>query len=574
MTTSAPHPPGPPHSGPRRSASRRTGRRRTTDLWARLRQDPTLALILLMALVLPVLPGPDSALPWSRVAGAALEAGGVLLLAAALWRADAAGLGRALAFAGRGPTGWLLGFLAWAFLSATLSSGGTAALQGVLGLGAGLLVYATVAYRVRREADLRLALDAVSATSLLVSTLALGALLLTGAMSAGAFTHRSFGAVLALLFPIALLSAGAPGTRMQRGAGQAAAVLGLLALLLSHWNPAERGALVAALVLGLACWRLGVRVWPSGGQTLLAQIREARALAAKSSRASHPRGSHSGRRHSRAGAIAERRRTVFNRAFYGATMLVAAGVFLALTPDGGIALRHVRAGLTQTVASHPSGHAFRPSFSWAPSSGRLLRGLRQAAAGAGRGDTPEGHQSTRALLAMIAARPVQGWGLGCYALHQAAWTHQGDDEAAVRRHGPKPGDRARGAYWQTAAETGLIGLALWAVALTAFFIGAVRALRGTELSPLRRRVLIGCLAAVAGQAVEAYSDGSWQGAAPSLFLWLILGLGAAAAGGEPGLGAQEGGGSRPGQVGWQAHLRFAGVCALCAVLLSLVARAA
>jgi len=531
-----------------------------------------------MALAVPLLPGPSAALPWGGVAGAALEAGGVLLLAAALWRADAAGLGRALAFAKRGPTGWLLGFLAWALFSAALSSGGTAALQGALALGAGMTVYATAAYRVRREADLRLALDAVSAASLLVSALALGALLLTGAMSAGAFTHRSFGAVLALLLPVALLSAGAPGTTLQRGAGSAAAALGLLALLLSRWNPAERGALVAALVLGLACWRLGVRVWPSGGPTLLARVREARALAAKSSRASHPRWVRAGRRHGRAGAITERRRTALNRAFYAATVLAAACVFLVLTPGGSAAGRHARAGLARAVAASFSGRAARPSFSWAPSPGRLLRGLRRAAAGAARGDTPEGRQSTRAILAMIAARPVQGWGPGGYALSQAAWTHQGDDEAFVRRHGPRPGDRARGAYWQIAAETGLVGLALWAAALAAFLAGAVRALRGTGQSPLRRRVLIGCLAAVAGQAVGAYSDGSWQGAGPSLFLWLILGLGAAAAGGggepgTPGPGTPAGAVRGPGQAGWRAHLRFAGVCALCAVLLSLVVRA-
>ena len=505
------------------------------------------------------------------VAGAAFQAGGVLLLAAALWRADAAGLGRAFSFIKRGPTGWLLSFAAWAFLSAALASGGTAALQGALALGAGLLVYATIAYRARPEADLRLALDAVSVATLVVALLALGALLSTGTMSAGAFTHRSFGAVLALLLPVAVLSAGAPGTTLQRGSGSAAAALGLLALLLSRWNPAERAALAAALVLGLACWRLGVRVWPSGGPTLLARVREARARSAKSGRASHPRGSRAGRRHGRAEAIAERRRTALGRAFYAATVLAATGVFLVLTPGGSAGLHRARAALTRAAAAPFPGRAARPGFSWA-SSGRLLGGLRRATAGAARGDTPEGRQKTRAVRAMIAARPALGWGLGCYALSQAAWTHQGDDEASVRRHGPKAGDRAHGLYWQIAAETGLVGLALWAGALAAFSAGAVRALRGTEQSPLRRRVLIGCLAAVAGQAVEAYSDGSWQGAGPSLLLWLLLGLGAAASGVETADQDPAAAGG-PGQAGWWVQGRFAAVCVLCAVLLALVVRA-
>jgi len=572
MITSAPQHSG--HSGPRRSAHHGTGRRRKTSPWLLLRQNPALALALLMALLVPLLPGPRPALPWDGASGAAFEAGGVLLLAAALWRADAAGLGRALAFARRGPTAWLLAFAAWAMLTCALASGGTAALQGALHLGAGLLVYGTVAYRVRRESDLSLALDVLSAATLLVSALALGSLLVTGAMEAGAFTHRSFGAVLMLLLPVALLSAGAPGTTLQRGAGQAAAVLGGLALLLSRWHPAERGALVAALVLGLACWRSGVRVWPTGGVTLWERFRATRdaAAASKRSPAARRRGTRSGH-----GAVQARRRAALSRALHGATLLGAAAVFLALTPAGSALMRQGRDGLARAAAPRPPAHAARAGSSWAAASGRLLRGVRRASAGAARGEAPEGRQSTRAILAMIEARPVLGVGLGCSVLSQKQWTHQGDAADAVRRHGPQAADRARSAALQMAAETGLPGLALWAAALAVFAAGAVRALRAPETSPLRRRVLIGCLAAVAGQAVDACSDGSWQFGGPSLFLWLVLGLGAAAAGGGTDM-AQAGGGDGPvgaalAQAGWRVHLRFAGVCALGAVLLSLVVRA-
>lgn len=126
-----------------------------------------------------------------------------------------------------------------------------------------------------------------------------------------------------------------------------------------------------------------------------------------------------------------------------------------------------------------------------------------------------------------------------------------------------------------------------ATRLAAFFGVAARALRRAEENPLRRRLLIGCVAAVAGQAVDAYSDGSWQFGAPSLFLWLLLGLGMAAAGlgeqeeqtpgNEAGQGTAQTGAAAKGAVkgaaGLNARLRFAGPCVFCAVLLSLIVRA-
>lgn len=557
------------------STSRRSRRHQKTDLGLLLRNNPSLALALLMTLVVPLLPGPSPALPWDGASGAAFEVGGVLLLAAALWRADGPGVRRALAFARRGPTPWLLGLAAWGALTGAFAAGGTATLQGLLHLGTGLLIYATVAYRVRRDADFRLLLDVLTAVTLLVSVLGIGSLLATGVMEAGALTHRSFGVLLMLLLPLALLSAGAPGTPAQRGAGWAAVALGAVALLLARWHPAERGAAVALLVLGLLCWRLKVRVWPDGGRALLARIRAARSAATSAKRASarHRPGSRSGHRSGR-GGTAEQRRTALNATLYGITVFCAAAVFLALTPGGSDLLR------ARPVLAVPS-HLFRsvsPAYLFRGASlDRLFQKLSRGASGAGRGDMPEGRQSTQALLAMIEARPIAGWGLGCYPVFQKQWTHQGDDAVVVRRHGPQPADRARSAYFQIAVETGLPGLALWVGALALFFVGAGRALKQVEESPLRRRVLIGCLAAVAGQAVDAYSDGAWQFGAASLFLWLALGLGVAAVrpGGDreqsPGDVSQAGAALAP--AGWRTHLRFAGVCVMGAVLLALIVRA-
>ena len=567
--------------------SHRSNRRQKTTPWLLFQQNPPLTLALLMALVVPLLPGPGLALPWDGASGAAFEAGGVLLLAAALWRADGPGLRRAFAFARRGPTPWLLGLAVWGALTDVLASGGNAALQGLLHLGAGLAVYAAVSYRVRKAADFRLVLDILNAVTLLVSALGIGSLLVTGSLDAGALTHRSFGALLMLLLPLVVLSAGAPGTPAQRGAGQAASVLGLLTLLLARWHPAERGALVAFLVLGLLCWRLGIRVWPSGGVTLLARPRAARGAAAARRASARRPGLRSGRRSERA---AERRRKALGAALPGITIFCAAALFLALTPGGSAALRQGRQGIVAAARSHPLASVPSARFFRAVPLDHLLRGLSRASSGAARGDTPEGHQSVQAVRAMIKARPVLGWGLGCYVLFQEEWTHQGDEAAVVRRYGPQRADRARNAYSQMAVETGLPGLILWVASLAAFFACGGLALRRmgarlleegkVEPDPLRRRVLLGCLAAVAGQAVDAYSDGSWQSSGPSLFLWLVMGLGVAAAGGVQVTtgGVQVTAGDGPGgaalaQAGWRKHLRFAGVCVLSAVLLSLVVRA-
>lgn len=553
------------------STSRRSHRRPEASLWPLLQNNLPLTLVLLMALVVPLLPGPRPALPWDGASGAAFEVGGVLLMGITLWRADAAAGRRA--FAWRGPTPWLLGLAAWGALTAALASGGTASLQGLLHLAAGLMVYAVAASRVRKDADYRLLLDVLTGLTLLLSVVGLRSFLMTGGVDAGALSHRSFGALLMLLLPLVLLAVAAPGTLRQRWAAQAAAVLGAATLLLARWHPAERAEAVALLVLGLLCWRLGVRLWPQDGTTLLARIQALRLATAARREAERRDPEYRGKRRARA----KKRRIASNAALYGGTIVCALAVFLALTPGGGLAIGHARRSLSGATPAGILGDLSPARLLRAASPDRLLGRLLRASKNASSSDTPGGRQSAAALLAMVKARPIQGWGIGCYPVFQKQWTHQGNDGAFVLGHGPQPADRARSTYWQMAVELGLPGLALWVGALAAFFVGAGRALKRADKSPLRRRVLIGCVAAVAGQVVDAYSDGSWQFGSVSLFLWLALGLGAAASRLEtdprrspivvpPGRPA-------PARVAWGTHLRFVGVCVICAALLALIVRA-
>ena len=62
--------------------------------------------------------------------------------------------------------------------------------------------------------------------------------------------------------------------------------------------------------------------------------------------------------------------------------------------------------------------------------------------------------------------------------------------------------------------------------LACFFSKAGRALRC--LPPgLRRTTLLGCMAGVAAQMVDAMANGSWRYTECSIFFWLVLGLGMA-----------------------------------------------
>lgn len=131
---------------------------------------------------------------------------------------------------------------------------------------------------------------------------------------------------------------------------------------------------------------------------------------------------------------------------------------------------------------------------------------------------------------VIAARPVTGWGAGAYAFAlsevRPAATRT---PALMRREGPSLSESPHNSYLQIAAEHGLGGLALYLMALAMFFVTGWRALQRTQPG-LRQLILIGALAAIAGQCVDALSNPGWAFPELSLHLWLVLGLGMRAAG--------------------------------------------
>src|SRR5439155_24492186 len=114
-----------------------------------------------------------------------------------------------------------------------------------------------------------------------------------------------------------------------------------------------------------------------------------------------------------------------------------------------------------------------------------------------------------------------------YVLHQHAYTHLGLAPEDVRSFGASFDEMAYNEYLQTAAELGLPGLAVYLLILASFFSKAIRARRRLP-DGLRRTVLLGCIAGIAAQMVDAMANGSWRYAECSIFFWLVLGLGVAA----------------------------------------------
>jgi O-antigen ligase len=135
-------------------------------------------------------------------------------------------------------------------------------------------------------------------------------------------------------------------------------------------------------------------------------------------------------------------------------------------------------------------------------------------------------QKWRGAAAMALRRPVWGWGPGQFVLQQSRFTHLGLTRDEVRRDGASFDDMAYNEYLQTAAELGFPGLLLYLLILASFFSKARHALRRLPAG-LRRTTLIGCVAGVAAQMVDALANGSWRYTEVSIFFWLILGLGVA-----------------------------------------------
>jgi O-Antigen ligase len=132
----------------------------------------------------------------------------------------------------------------------------------------------------------------------------------------------------------------------------------------------------------------------------------------------------------------------------------------------------------------------------------------------------------REALPLIAARPLTGWGLGSYPFHPAASAGPGAGPAVVASAGVSLDEQAHNEYIQMTAELGLVGLTLYLLIFLSFFAKAWHAIRRLPYGQ-RQLVLMGCMAGVAAQMVDAVGNPAWRFPQCSLFLWLLLGMGVA-----------------------------------------------
>jgi O-antigen ligase len=156
---------------------------------------------------------------------------------------------------------------------------------------------------------------------------------------------------------------------------------------------------------------------------------------------------------------------------------------------------------------------------------------RAATFGAGSNDISLGERIRlwHAALHMIAAKPLLGWGLGSFPYVVSKYTSVALPGALVATNGVNLRNIAHNYYLQLTAETGIVGLGLYVSMMVSFFAVGVRAL-GKLKDGTRKMVLIGVLAAMAGQVVDSITSPSYNIASVSLFQWMLMGIGMFAAG--------------------------------------------
>ena len=128
---------------------------------------------------------------------------------------------------------------------------------------------------------------------------------------------------------------------------------------------------------------------------------------------------------------------------------------------------------------------------------------------------------------MASEKPISGWGLGAYPVIQGRWTHSGVEAQEALANGVAQESSAHEYYAQWAAETGGIGLFLYAATLCVFLWTACRALPRVT-APIQRALLCGCIATVAGGIVDSIASPAYTFHGVWAVYWCCIGLGVSA----------------------------------------------
>ena len=133
-----------------------------------------------------------------------------------------------------------------------------------------------------------------------------------------------------------------------------------------------------------------------------------------------------------------------------------------------------------------------------------------------------------ACAEMIRQKPLIGWGVGSFPLKAGDYISTVPTAAQVEKQGVTLSSIAHNEYLQLGAELGLVGLGLYLAVLLGFFVHTVRSLK-RAVSPSRRWLILAAVSGVASQSINALSNPGWHFSDISPLLWLLMGMGMAAA---------------------------------------------
>ena len=235
-------------------------RTRSAYWWAEAVQNPLIALVLAVIVLVPLVTTPLSGV-FRNVDALAVEGSAIVLLCALLWQ-ERWNIKKETVrtFCRTGANLPILLFLGWGLVSWSWSANRTFGVQETLRLAAGVILYLVVAYQFQLSEHLIKLVDVLLFLSIVVSLF--GFVQYSHAaqnFAVGPFwDHQLYGSFLMLLLPIVAIIAVTERHYTRQLIAQCAAVMLAANLLIAHSRSAWIGAtvgLICIFLFGLVSWR-------------------------------------------------------------------------------------------------------------------------------------------------------------------------------------------------------------------------------------------------------------------------------------------------------------------------------
>jgi O-antigen ligase len=133
----------------------------------------------------------------------------------------------------------------------------------------------------------------------------------------------------------------------------------------------------------------------------------------------------------------------------------------------------------------------------------------------------------RAAVSMVMAHPITGIGIGLYPqqiMAGASWSNKQSIGSMDVGNIASLSSMAHNEFLQTAAELGLVGLALYLAVIVGFFAVAIGSWRHS-VPGIGQTILAATISAVLAQCVDGLANPGWRYPDVSPILWLFLAIG-------------------------------------------------